>query len=184
VALTDELDAVAATAATHAAPGERMTAILVAEPHPGERTYICAYTGDDATTWLAFDAQLHPISSRERVRAAVSIAALCELAEENAGGGELEALRQKLETLRLTEHPPGIDDAEDAALALEAAIGTAPRVATPAYLDDVGLATRRLEIALGGGDAGSPFSVAMQQALGSVEELTAAVEANYKVPLS
>lgn len=184
MALADDLDAAAAAAAQHADDGEEVGAILVAEPREGERTYVCAFTREASTTWLAFDAGLRPLTSLERVRAAVSIAALCELAEENAGGGELEELRQKLVSLRLTERPEGIDEAEEAAHALEATIGVAPRVATPAYLDDVGTAARRLEVALGGADAGSPFAVAMQQSLASVEELTREVESDYKLPLA
>lgn len=183
MALADDLDAAAAAAAAHVRDGETVGAILVAEPRQDERTYVCAFTRDEVTTWLAFDADFQPLTSLERVRAAVSIAALCELAEENAGGGELEELRQRLVSLRLTESPPGIEEAEEAALALEATIGSAPRVATPAYLDDVGNAARRLEVALGGADAGSPFAVAMQQSLGSVDELTREVESNYKLPL-
>ena len=58
-----------------------------------------------------------------------------------------------------------------------------PRVASPQYLDELGAATRRLEQALG--DSGnSPFAVAMQQALASVEELAKEVESQYKVPLT
>ena len=49
----------------------------------------------------------------------------------------------------MTEQPDGIEEAEEAALALERAIGAPPRVASPAYLDAVGAATRRLELALG-----------------------------------
>ena len=184
MALADDLDAAAAAATAYARDGEKVGAILVAEPRERERTYVCAFTRDETTTWLALDADLQPLTSLERVRAAVSIAALCELAEENAGGGELEELRQKLVSLRLTENPPGIDEAEEAALALEATVGSAPRVATPAYLDDVGTAARRLEVALGGADAGSAFAVAMQQSLASVDELTHEVESNYKLPLA
>lgn len=183
MALADDLDAAAAAAAAYVRNGETVAAILAAEPREQERTYVCAFTRDDTTTWLVLDGDLQPLTSLERVRAAVSIAALCELAEENAGGGELDELRQKLVSLRLTENPPGIVEAEEAALALEATVGAAPRVATPAYLDDVGTAARRLEVALGGGEAGSPFAVAMQQSLASVDELTREVESNYKLPL-
>jgi hypothetical protein len=107
---------------------------------------------------------------------------MCELAEESAGGGELENLREKLVAIRLTENPPGIEEAEEAALALEQAIGAPPRLAEPAYLDRVGAATRRLEQALGP-SAGSPFAEAMKQGMASVEELTHDVELNYKRPL-
>jgi hypothetical protein len=116
------------------------------------------------------------------VRRTVSIVAMCELAEESAGGGELGELRERLVALRLTESPPGIEEAEDAALALEQAIGAPPRLAEPAYLDRVGAATRRLEEALGP-SSGSPFAEAMKSGLGTVEELAHDVESNYKLPL-
>jgi hypothetical protein len=81
----------------------------------------------------------------------------------------------------LTENPPGIDEAEEAALALEGVIGAAPRVATPTFLDEVGAATLRLEAALGEGN--SPFSRAMTSALDAVEALTQEVESTYKQEL-
>jgi hypothetical protein len=117
------------------------------------------------------------------VRDAVSIAALCEIAEETAGGGDLEDLRSQLVALRLTENPAGIDEAEDAALALEATIGTPPRIASPEYLDALGTATRRLERALGS-DAQSPFANAMRGAAPVVDELARDVEAHYKLELN
>ncbi len=117
------------------------------------------------------------------MRAAVSIAALCELAEEAAGGGRLEELRAQLLSLRLTENPEGIEDAEEAALELERTIGAPPRLATPAHLDAIGVATRRLEHALGE-MAGSPFAAAMQQAIAVVGELETDVLGGYKLELS
>jgi hypothetical protein len=115
------------------------------------------------------------------VRDAVSIAALCELADENAGGGDLSDLRSRLVSLRLTEHVE-VDEADEAALALESVVGSPPRVATPAHLDAVGAATLRLERALGE-TAASPFAAAMQQARVAVDELALEVESGYKLPL-
>jgi hypothetical protein len=183
VKLSERLSAIADAAVRFAASGERVDAVLVAEAVPGERVYLCAFEGEEGRTWLALDEDGQPVTSRNRVREAVSIAAMCELAEEQAGGGELEELRRQLATVRLTENPPGIDEAESAALELERTLGSTPRVATPRYLDEVGAATRRLERALG--DSGnSPFAVAMQQALPSVEELAKEVESQYKLPLT
>src|SRR5437588_9741113 len=145
VARGDDLSAIAAAASASVEPGEELGAILAAEPSPGERTYLCAFTTAEEHSWLALAADGAPVTSRDRVREAVSILALCELAEDSAGGGELDDLRGRLLTLRLTEDPPGIEEAEAAALALESAIGTPPRLASPAYLDAVGAATRRLE---------------------------------------
>jgi len=68
-------------------------------------------------------------------------------------------------------------------LALQQVIGGTPRLATAAYLDEVGAATRRLEQTLG--DSGtSPFAEAMKSAAGSVEEFTIDVESHYKRELS
>ena len=117
------------------------------------------------------------------MREAVSIAALCEVAAERAGGGELEELRAELVALRLRENPPGIVEAEEAALALERVVGAPPRVASPAYLDDVGTAARGLERALGE-DGISPFAEAMREALAAVEAVAADVQANYKRELA
>ena len=58
-----------------------------------------------------------------------------------------------------------------------------PRVASPAYLDAVGAATRRLELALGSPSA-SPFAEAMKQGTPAVDALTQEVEATYKLFLA
>jgi hypothetical protein len=181
VELAEELDRVAAAAAEHASDGEAVAAVLAAEPAGGRRVYLCAFEGREGRKWLALDDDTRPIADRGLVRNAASIAALCEVAVEVAGGGELEELRSRLAALRLSEAPPGIEEAEDAALELERVIGAAPRLASPDYLDAVGAATLRLEQALGQ-DGPSPFAEAMRQAVGVVDELTAEVERGYKRP--
>jgi hypothetical protein len=182
VALRDDLDRVARAAAALAGPGEELAGVVAAEPGPGVRTYLCAYTRGDDRSWLVLDESGEPVTDRARVRGTASIIGLSELAEESAGGGELDELRERLVTLRLTESPPGIEEAEVGALALDRTIGAPPRVAEPAYLDRVGAATRRLEQALG--DSGtSPFAEAMKQGMASVEELERDVVANYRLPL-
>ena len=85
--------------------------------------------------------------------------------------------------LRETEHPEGIEEAEAAAASLGETLQPEPRVASGAYLDAIGSASRRLEQALGESGA-SPFAAAMQAALGSVEELADDVERNHKLPLT
>ena len=182
MALAEELDRVAAAAASHASDGEAVAAILAAEPASGRRVYLCAYEGGETRGWLALDGDDRPIDDRGLVRDATSIAALCEVAVEVAGGGDLEELRSQLAAVRLREAPPGIEEAEAAALELERIVGAAPRLASPAYLDAVGAATLRLEQALGQ-DGPSPFAEAMRQAAGVVNELAAEVEQGYKLPL-
>jgi hypothetical protein len=184
VSLREELERVAEPAQRFAAPGETLTGILAAEPEPGRRVYLCAFVDEaGARSWVALDGTGEPVTSRAAVREAVSIAALCELAEETAAGGDVERLRADLATLRLTESPPGIEEAEEAALELERVLGSPPRLATPSYLDAVGAATVRLEQTLG--DAGaSPFATALTQGLVAVDELAAEVEGRYKLELT
>jgi hypothetical protein len=182
VGLSEELERIAEVAFTHAGPGEELAAVIPAEPAAGARVYLCAYRRGEENAWFALDAEARPIRDRTLVRDAVSIAAMCEVAGETAGGGDLDALRSELRSLRLTESPEGIEEAEAAALELERVLGAPPRLATPAFLDDVGFATRRLEQALGD-IARSPFAEAMKQAVGSIEELKLEVEAAYKGPL-
>ena len=176
--LAEDLERIADAARELAAPRETLAGVIPTEPQAGERVYLCAYEGP-SRTWIALDDGARPIRDRVTLRAAVSIAALVELAEESAGGGKLEELRAPLVSLRLTEHPEGIEEAETAALELERVIGAAPRLATPAHLDAIGAATRRLEQALGEGP-GSPFVESMKAAAAAVTELELEVEGGYK----
>src|SRR6187399_920576 len=106
------------------------TAVLAAEAQPGERVYVCAFELDESPrTWLAVGVDGEPISERRRVRDAVAILALCELAAETAAGGDLDDLRSQLAALRLTENPPGIDEADQAALELQQVLGAPPVLA-------------------------------------------------------
>jgi hypothetical protein len=180
VALNEDLSRIAAAAAGFAGSGEELAGIVPTEPARGERVYLCAFAAAGGTrSWLALDDEGRPVESRALVRDAVSIAALCELAEESAGGGRLDELRSQLVALRLTENPLGIEEAEEAALALQSAVRLPPRLASPGYLDEVGAATRRLERALDGGGP-SPFAEAMKQAIPAVDALTTEVEGRYK----
>ena len=88
----------------------------------------------------------------------------------------------RLAELRENEAPLGIEEAEAAAAALAETIQPEPRIASGEYLDALGSASRRLELALGESSA-SPFAATMQSALGAVEELAADVDGNYKLPL-
>ena len=181
--LSEDLASAAAAARAYADDEEELAAVIPAEPAGAVRVYLCAFGREgEQKRWLALDREGRPLHDRRLLREAVSIAAMCELAEEVAGGGDLEELRRQLVALRVTENPPGIDEAERAALALEQLLGRAPRVASPGYLDEVGGATRRLEQALGGTGT-SPFASEMTSAVGSIDELTRDVEGNYKLQL-
>ena len=170
------------SAAQFANEGEEVVGIVAAEATGGERVYLCAYGDGSRRSWLAFDPSGRPVQDRRRVRDAVSIAALCELAEESAGGGDIGDLRARLVELRLTENPEGIEDAEVAAAELQETLAAGARVASATYLDSIGLASQRLEQALGGG--GSPFAAAMRSGVGAAEELASEVERTYKHPLA
>jgi hypothetical protein len=181
VELAGTIEAVRTAAASFAEAGEEVVGIVPTEPAGGERVYLCAYARGGERRWLALDETGEPVSDRGLVRDAVSIAAMCEVAEESAGGGDVGELRARLVELRLTENPQGIEDAEVAAADLQEALRAAPRVASVAYLDEIGAATARLEQALGG--HGSPFAEAMKGGVGAAEELAAEVERTYKTKL-
>ena len=86
--LDAELEVVAAAATAFAAGGEEVAAIVPAEPSPDRRTYLCAFDGPAGRTWLALDAAGAPVTSRNRVRESISIAAACEVAEETSGAAD------------------------------------------------------------------------------------------------
>ena len=85
MALEQDLRRIAERAAVYAEEGEDIAGIVPAEPASGFRLYVCAYGSENATGWLVLDATGVPVADRELVRDAVSIAALCEVAEEAAG---------------------------------------------------------------------------------------------------
>jgi hypothetical protein len=87
VELDEELRRIAEAAVTYCREGEELAGIIPAEPGHGGRLYVCAFRAGEETSWLVLDASAKPVEDRALVRDAVSIAALCELAEE-AGGGE------------------------------------------------------------------------------------------------
>jgi hypothetical protein len=182
VGLREDLDRIAAAAAPYARDGEQLTGVVPSLAEPDERTYLCAFAGGDEQAWLVVDDAAEPVTSREVVRRTASIIALTELAEETAGGGDLQELREQLVAIRLTENPEGIEEAEEAALGLERAIGAPPRLAEPAFLDRVGAAARRLEAALGPSPA-SPFAEAMKHGMSAVDDFVRDVETHYKTTL-
>jgi hypothetical protein len=178
--LIEDLRRIADAAARYCDPGEDVVGIVPTEPAEGVRAYLCAFGADDQTrSWVVLDDGGRSVGDRALVRDVVSIAAMCELAEEFAAGGDIDELRSRLVALRLTESPPGVEDAEEAAFVLQTTVGGPPQVASPERLDAVGSATRRLEEALDD-RGGSPFAEAMRQAMATVEALRKDVEAHYK----
>ncbi len=184
VTLLADLERIATSAAAQWPAGGAVTAVLAAEATPGLRAYLCAFeAADGSRSWVVLDDEGAAVSARRDVRNAVAIAALCEIAEESAVGGDLDELLSQLVALRLTENPEGIDEAEDALRALQRTIGTPPQLASPARLDEIGAATRRLEQALDPA-APSPFTAALKTAQGTIDELVQEIEQAYRVPLT
>jgi hypothetical protein len=175
--LEEDLVRIAGAATAH---GD-VTAVLAAEPASGMRRYLVALGEDVERRWLVLDDAGAVVTLRDEIRDTASIVAMCELAEVLAGGGDLEQLRVELARVRIVEQPPGIAEAEEAALGLERALGAPPRLATPAFLDAVGAATVALERALG--ETSSPFSAAIRGATGAVDEFVREVERDYAAEL-
>jgi hypothetical protein len=182
MSVAEDVARIAGAAATFSASAEEVAGVLVAETL-GRRVYLCAFEAGESRTWLALADDAQPLTDGRLVRDAASLAGLCEVAEESAGGGHLPELRVRLAELRQTDNPVGIEEAEAAAAFLAETLQPEPRVASGAYLDAIGAASRRLEQALGESGA-SPFAAAMQAAVGPVEELASDVERNYKLPLT
>jgi len=83
VALSEDVNRIAAAAAAHAAPDETVAAVLAVETAAGERVYLSAFADAAGNQeWLALTDDGAPVTSKERVREAASIAALVEVAEE------------------------------------------------------------------------------------------------------
>jgi hypothetical protein len=85
VALSEDVSRIASVAAQHRAPGQQVVAVLAVETAAGDRIYLAAFAdGERRQQWLALDHDGLPVTSRERVREAASIAALVEVAEDAA----------------------------------------------------------------------------------------------------
>jgi hypothetical protein len=93
MALDQELRRIAEVAVTYCKDGEELAGIVPAEPAVGVRLYVCAYRDGEEASWLVLAADGSPVEDRSRVRDAVSIAALYELAEEAAGQADGEEPR-------------------------------------------------------------------------------------------
>lgn len=93
--LEDDVRRAAEEAAELAAPGEHVSAVLAAEPSAGARVYLCSFGSDTGLSWLALDSSGEAVTNRAVVREAVSLLALCEIAEEAA---EIEVVHPRLAT--------------------------------------------------------------------------------------
>lgn len=183
MAIGDDLDRAAEHAEAAAGEGSRASGVLATEAEPGRRVYLVSLDLPDRTRgWIAVRGDGAIVVSRADVRAAVSIAALCEVAADSAGGGDLDGLLASLVEVREREAPEGIDDAIAAAEALREAVGAPPQLSTAERLDAIGAATRRLEQELDPGGP-SPFAAALKSAQGAVSELQREVEAGYLADL-
>jgi len=183
VTLVDELECARELAQALADPGDTVSGILAAEPAGGSRLYLCSFDGADGfRSWLAVRMDGTPVAVRSELRAGVSIAAMCELAADAAGGGDLDELLARLGELREQEAPEGIEDAEAAARELRDVLGEPPQLATPARLDAIGAAARRLEQELNP-NAPSSFVAALRGSEGVVGELQREIEAGYRIDL-
>jgi hypothetical protein len=184
MSLVDDLER-AVELASALADGGRVSAVIATEPEPGRRVYLAAFDDADGyRSWLAVREDGTPVVSRAELREAVSIAALCELAADAAGGGDLGSLVRRLAEIRAAEsRPAGIEEAEEAVRALVEVVAEPPQLASPARLDAIGQATRRLEQEL---DplVPSPFASAMRSSEGAVGELQREIEAGYRLPLT
>ncbi|MFO7572895.1 MAG: hypothetical protein R6W48_09910 [Gaiellaceae bacterium] len=179
-----EIERASELASEYAASGDEVSGVIPTEPVPGSRIYVCSFDGADGLrSWLAVRGDGSPVTVRSELRGAVSVAALCELAADAAGGGDVDALIERLEELRRAEAPPGIEGAEEAARALRAVVGDPPRLATPERLDAIGTASRRLELELDP-TAASPFAATLRGAEAAVAELQREIEAGYRLPLT
>jgi hypothetical protein len=183
VGVAEDVERVRLLAQTLAGEADRVSGVLPAEPSESHRVYVCSFDdADGLRSWLAVRDDGTPVSDRAELRAGVSIAALCEIAADAAGGGDLNGVLASLAELREREAPDGIDAAEAAARALREDVGEPPQLATPARLDAIGAAARGLEQELDP-NAPSPFVAAMKAAQGIVGELQREIEAGYRVPL-
>jgi hypothetical protein len=120
MSLERDLRRIADAAVRHAAEGEEVAGIVPAEPANGLRLYVCAYGAEDATSWLVLDATGVEVSDRALIRDAVSIAALCEVAEEAAG---VEPDSARVASPALLDDL-GADGGPEVAAAVKAAAGT------------------------------------------------------------
>ena len=112
-----------------------------------------------------------PVTDMRLVREAASLAALCEVAEESAGGGDLPRPPRPARRAPRARRAGGNRGGGGCRRrARRARHRQEPRLASGEYLDAIGVAARRLE-RRARRRGGSPFAAAMQSAVGTVEAL-------------
>jgi hypothetical protein len=168
MAIGEELARAASVGAAH---GD-VCAVLAAQLGSGERAYLLAVEDGQQRTWLVLDQALGLVYEREVVKEVAGIVVLCELAVELAVGD----LPQGPEAA--AEQAPAV---AAAAAALHEVVGEPPWIASPDFLDAVGVAARRLEQAQG--DFSSPFASALAAHTATVEAFVGDVEFRHAVAL-
>jgi hypothetical protein len=169
VAIGEDLGQAASVAAAY---GE-VCAVLAAQLGSGERTYLLAVGEGEQRRWLVLDQARALVDEREVVKEVAGIVALCEIAVELAAGD----LPPK-PLVAPTEEVPAV---AAAAAALREVVGEPPWIASPDFLDAVGVAARRLEQARG--DFSSPFASALAAHTATVEAFVGDVEFHHAVSL-
>jgi hypothetical protein len=86
VSLSEELDQIAAAASVYIDEGEELAAVIPAEPGHGVRVFLCAFSDGNERSWIALRPDGRAVVDRSLLRDTLSIAALCELAEDCADG--------------------------------------------------------------------------------------------------
>jgi hypothetical protein len=156
MSLERELEAARDAALAHAGDGERVAAVMAAEPGRASRVYLVAFQRGERHSYIALDGALAPIDDRRLVRDAIVMLGLAERAEEASIAIHAERLdgpfAEAEQVLRRAGREPQAAAAGEvrAGLAALASAASGPRVATPAYLDALGAASGRLAVALVG----------------------------------
>jgi hypothetical protein len=140
VTLEQELAATHEAAAAHAGPGERVAAVIPAEPAGGLRVHLVAFDGGERLGYVMLDTDGEAVADERLVRDAVSLIALCELAEEVSmatAAAEIAERFQAVSGLLAEDEPEASAAAERVAGAARRVgeVAAGPRVATPGYLD-------------------------------------------------